>query len=489
MSESTVLALDLGTGGCKASVWDASGHCRWEAFRPYPVHHPRPGWAEHSVRDWFTAVVDCTREMASHGEDIAAVAVSGHSLGCVLLDGHGEPIEDRTPIWSDTRALEEADVVFAELDEVGWYERTGNGFSPPLYPLFKARWYAKHRPDSWRRTATVIGSKDLVNYWLTGVVATDHSYASGSGVYELSRGDYADDLLAAGGLDRRQLPVPVASHEPIGRLTAAIAATVGLPPGIPVYAGAVDNAAMSLGSRGTAEGRIYASLGSSSWMTVTSARPVLDSSLRPYVFAHCIPGYYVSALSTFNSGTSLAWLHELIAPGRGLVELLDEASALPAGADIPVLLPTLGGGTPAEGGSRVRGSIVGLDLSHGRAELVRAMMEGIAFSLSRSLEWLERLVPTNEDLLLSGGGARHDGWNQIYSDIIGRRLIRTAVDQQAAALGAATIALVGLGEWRYGDAERPHEVVRTYVPDEATRPDYVRRRDRFTALQQFNSRP
>src|SRR5665647_3049568 len=298
---------------------------------------------------------------------IPSTSTSGHSLGIVLLDAHGEPVERTTPIWSDARATAQAVEVFADLDQDEWYLRTGNGFTPALYPLFKARWYAKHRPQSWQTAATIVGCKDWLNLWMTGELATDHSYASGSGFYELSSGAYADDFLAAGGVARDQLPEPRRSHDMVGALRAAAAESLGLRPGTPVFAGAVDNSAMALGSRGVTNGRIYASLGSSSWMTVTADRPVLDTRLRPYVFAHVIPGYFVSAMSTFSSGTSIEWLHDRLGAGLTLSAFLDDGAALAADCGVPTFVPTLGGGTPLEGGSEVRGVLAGLDLAHGTA--------------------------------------------------------------------------------------------------------------------------
>ena len=479
-----VLALDLGTGGCKSSLWDARGSLLDEVVRLYPTSHPRPGWHEQVVDDWWRAVVECTLELVERRPDavVMGIAVTGHSLGVVLLDGSAKPVERCTPIWSDTRAVVEAELVFAEISEVDWYLRTGNGFTPALYPLFKARWYAANRPEAWAATRAVVGCKDWINLLLTGELATDHSYASGSGAYDLVSGRYDDELLTAGGLQSR-LPEPRASHDRVGALTTEVASLLGLAAGIPVFAGAVDNAAMAVGSRGTAEGRLYASLGSSSWMTVTSTMPVLDATVRPFVFAHAVPGYFVSALSTFSSGTSIAWLHQLIGAGRTLPQLLDEGAALDAGTDVPTFVPTLSGGTPLEGGSVVRGVLAHLDLGHGRAHLARAGMEGIAFTMRRSLEGLRNLVDTDDQVLISGGGARHDGWNQIYADILGQDLLRTAVDEQAAALGAATIALVGLGVWTYADAEGPHSLRANYLANPTATVAYEPRRRRFAALQ------
>lgn len=245
-----------------------------------------------------------------------------------------------------------------------------------------------------------------------------------------------------------------------------------------MFAGAVDNAAMALGSRGTAEGRLYAALGSSSWMTVTSARPVLDETARPYVFRHAVPGLHISALSTFSSGTSLTWLRDRLAPGTDLGDLVDLALTAPRGAGGALFLPMLAGGTPLEGGPDARGALVGIELGHDTATLVRAALEGIAFALRRSLDRIRALSGASGDLLVSGGGARHDGWNALYADVLGTPLVRTSVDQQAATLGAAAIAFVGLGLWTYQDAERPHHRTARYEPGPDA-PAYEPIRERF----------
>ncbi|MCM3694844.1 xylulokinase [Microbacterium oleivorans] len=478
-----VLAYDLGTGGCKASLWDADARQVAEVVMPYPTLHPSPDRNEQRPADWWDAVVSSTRALLGRSPGaatrIAGLALSGQSLGVIALDPRGEPLSDTTPIWSDARGLTEH--VFAHLEEGEWYRRTGNGFGAPLYPIFKAATLRAEDPDRWARTARLVGSKDWVNLRLTGELATDHSMASGTGAYDLRAADYADDILAAAGLDRGLFAPIARSHDRVGTLTADAATALNLPAGIPVFAGAVDNAAMALGSRGTAEGRIYAALGSSSWITVTSSRPVLDEATRPYVFAHAVPGMFVSALSTFSSGTSFDWLRRLIAADADPADVIASAAASPAGARGVTFVPTLAGGTPLEGGSAARGILSGLHLSTGTADLVRACLEGIAFSLDRSLRHIRELSGSTEPLLVSGGGARSDLWNGIYADVLGSALQRSTVDQQAATLGAATIAFVGAGIWAdFSRADAAHGALETITP---THPEsYDAARARFDAV-------
>ncbi|GAA2898411.1 FGGY-family carbohydrate kinase [Streptosporangium fragile] len=480
----TVLALDLGTGGCKASLWTAAGTCLSEAVTGYPTRHPAVGWNEQRPRDWWDAAVSSTRALLERvpGARIAGIALSGQSLGAVMLDGHAEPVQESTPIWSDARAAAEAAEFFSAVPEHTWYATTGNGFSPALYPIFKAMWFRRHVPDAWRRARVLVGSKDYVNHRLTGVLATDHSYASGSGAYDLVARRYDTAFLDAAGLGADVFPEIMEATDTVGTVTAEAAAALGVPVGTPVLAGAVDNACMALGSRGTAPGRVFASLGSSSWITVTAERPVLDAGSRPYVFTHAVPGLFISALSTFSSGTSIAWLRDLIAPGTEIGDLVSEACQAPPGSRGALMLPMLSGGTPAEGGPAARGVLMGLDLAHGRADLARAGLEGVAFALRRGLDTMRSLVDCEPELLISGGGSRHPGWNQIYADVLGAPLVRTAVDRQAATLGAAAVAFVGLGLWPGFDrADTPHVPVERYEPDPAARDAYEPARRRFDA--------
>lgn len=476
------LAYDLGTGGCKASLWDAEARPVAEAVIGYDTRHPAPGRSEQRPEDWWRAVVASTRALLEQRPDardrIGGIALSGHSLGAVQIDAQAELVAEWTPIWSDTRGRTAE--AFRRIPEPEWYRRTGNGFGAALYPVFKAAAFRDEAPEAWARTRRLLGSKDWINLRLTGEIATDHSMASGSGAYRLSTGRYDEEILDAVGLSPEMLPAPRESSDPVGRLTAESAAALGLRAGTPVFTGAVDNAAMALGSRGIAEGRIYAALGSSSWITVTAAEPVLDQHARPYVFRHAIPGLHVSALSTFSSGTSLEWLRETLAPDLGTAAFIDLAADSSPGAGGASFVPTLAGGTPLEGGSTARGGLTGLHLGTSRADLVRACLEGIAFSLDRSLRLMRDLSGSRDDLLISGGGSRSALWNRIYADVLGTPLLRTGVDQQAAALGAAAIVFVGLGVWdAHARADDAHEVLERIEPSPADVDRYAPARQRF----------
>ncbi len=483
---STIIAWDLGTGGNKASLYDAHGRCLAAAFVPYATTYPANGWHEQRPDDWWDAVVRSTRQLlAQPGVDprtIRGCGISGHSLGAVPVDRDGRLLRDRTPIWSDGRATAQAAAVFRHLDEGRWYDLTGNGFPPQLYTAFKIRWYRDHEPELYRRIHQVIGTKDYVNLRLTGRLVTDHSYASGSGVYDLHRWDYSAELLAALDLPRSLLPDIVPSTEVIGSILPAAADALGLPSGIPVVAGGVDNSCMALGARAFREGRVYNSLGSSSWIAVSSAKPLLDRRSRPYVFAHVVPGMYASALCIASGGTSYRWMQDQLArdlagtDGDAVYARMDaEAAASPVGANGLLFNPSLGGGMPMDGSAGIRGAYLGLDLKHTRGDLIRATMEGITLGLRLCLDELRRMTPLSDEMLLVGGGSKSALWRRIYADGYGMRVLKSNVDQQAAALGAAACAAVGTGLWQdFAPIDAVHTIEERIDPDRANAAHYER---------------
>ena len=475
----SVIACDLGTGGAKSAVYDPAGRCVAERVVNYKTFYPSPAWHEQRPLDWWNAVVDSIRALLAEPNvdpaAIGAIGISGHSLGCIPLSASGELLQEHVPIWSDSRAELETEGFFASSSETGWYRTTGNGFPAPLYTLFKVMWLRTHAPDVFAATRTIIGTKDYINYRLTGRILTDHSYASGSGFYDLGGGRYSDAILAAAGLDAALFPEIVASTAVVGKVLPDIAAHLGLPPNVSVVAGGVDNSCMALGARTFREGDVFTSMGSSSWLTISSATPLLDDSVKPYAFAHVVPGQFISATSIFSSGTSLAWVRDTLMPdvaeaarlaGHDIHDaMIQLAAGSPRGANGLVFVPTLGGGTSFEGGPAVRGAFVGLDLQHGRADLVRATLEGIAMGMRVALDELRRMTTVSPEMIMVGGGARSSIWRQIFADLFGCSIQKTGIDQQAASLGAAALALVGTGVW--GDFA---PVDALHITGEATKP-------------------
>ena len=474
-----IIAWDLGTGGNKTSLYDIQGNCLDETYESYETTYPHHGWHEQKPNDWWQAVVTSTKRLLNKASvdknDIVACGISGHSLGVVPLNKEGELLREKTPIWSDGRAVKQAEKFFERYDEKEWYNITGNGFGPQLYSVFKIMWYKDNEYEMYKKIDKIIGTKDYINYKLTGKIVTDQSYASGSGVYNLKEGAYEDGLIEASELPSSIFPEIVPSTEVIGTIKKEIAEKIGLNPTTKVVAGGVDNSCMALGALAYKEGRIYNSLGSSSWIAVSSSEPLLEDNSRPYVFDHVVPDMFASALAIASAGTSFEWVKNNMAKdlinraekeSKDIYDLInEEASSSPVGANKLLFNPSLGGGMPMDKSTNIRGAFIGLDLKHTRADILRSSMEGIAFGLRLCLDELRKMTDIHDEILLVGGGSKSPLWRQIYADLYEMKIIKSNIDQQAAALGAAAVAAVGTGLWENFDKiDEVHDITEEVQP-------------------------
>ncbi|WP_227871744.1 xylulokinase [Paenibacillus bovis] len=477
-----IIAYDLGTGGVKASLYNERLQTIARSFVEYETFYPQPDWHEQRPDDWWKGIRETTKQLLASSRIAASaidcISLSGHSLVSVPVSRQAGCLQEYVPIWSDRRADKEAEHFFRLIDEREWYMKTGNGFPAGCYPLFKLMWLNRHHPDLFARIDKVLGSKDYINYRLTGQLATDHSYASGIGAYDLNKGQLMEEMLEAAGLSSELFPDIVPSHQIIGQVTAEASAYTGLQQGTPVACGGVDNACMALGAVGAKEGQVYMSLGSSSWIPVNSSQPVLDAQTRPYVFAHIAEGMYTSAYSIFAGGSSLRWVRDTLC-----MELADRADAyeqmnqwaadVPIGSNGIIFNPSLAGGSSQDRSVHIRGGYVGLHLGTTRADMIRAAMEGIAMNLRISLDQLQQHTRIENRMLICGGGSQSPLWMQIFADIFGMDTVKTNIDQDAASLGAAAIAARTAGWWNdYRMIDTLHTVENTFVPDPVCREQY-----------------
>ena len=474
-----IIAYDLGTSGNKASLYDKDGVCLASTFKSYDTLYPGIGMHEQRPSDWWDSIVASTRQLLEETgvdkNEIECLAISGHSLGVVPIDSAGHLLRKSTPIWSDSRAGAQAEAFFQKTDEKSWYMTTGNGFPAQLYSAFKILWYKDNEPGVFEKIDKVIGTKDYINYKLTGQIKTDYSYASGCGVYDLKGWGYSEELLQASGLDPDIFPEIVPSTEIIGELTAEASDSLGLPRNVKVAAGGVDNSCMALGARNIESGRVYLSLGSSAWIAVSADEPVLDAVRRPFVFTHVIPDMFTSAVSIFSGGNSLRWLRDNIfsdlvdvaaQSGQDVYELMTEmAAGSPIGANKLLFNPSLAGGSSQEPNAEIRGAFSGLDLGHTRADLVRAGMEGIAMNLGAVLQVLKSFISLSDEMVIVGGGSKSEFWRQIFDDVFEMKIIKTNIGEDAGSLGAAALASVGSGLWSdFSKMDQIHKVESTLEP-------------------------
>lgn len=484
-----ILSYDLGTGGTKASLFDDQGKSLAATFVSCDTYYPRELFHEQRPDDWWQSVVKSTQELLKKApvdrNEIVCLAVSGHSLGVTPVDQDGRLLVEYTPIWSDSRAGAQAERFFEMIDEETWYLTTGNGFPAANYGIFKIMWTKDELPEVYEKAACFLGTKDYVNLRMTGVMCTDHSYASGSGVYDLKNRCYVDEYIAASKVDPAKLPRVLESADIIGTLTAEAAELMGLPQTVKVAAGGVDNACMCLGAACTHDGDSYTSLGTSAWIAVASHDPVVNAQKRSYVFAHCIPGMFASATSIFSAGNSFRWVKNTLfkhleekaeAEGRDVYDLLTEIAAkAPVGSHKLIFNPTLAGGSGLDKSQFVRGCFTGLMLGHTTSDVVRSTLEGICMGLRLAMDVLEEHTPLSDEMLIVGGGGKSQFWRSLFASIYDKTIIETNVGQDAGSLGAAAVAAVGAGLWDSYDRVREiHTRLGAIAPDPEARLTYAK---------------
>ena len=451
------LGLDVGTGGSRAVVIDLVGRVVAAATVEHqPFTSPHPGWAEQDPRDWWRASEAAIRAVLNEVEpqSIKAIGLSGQMHGSVLLDARDESLRPAL-IWCDQRTADQCRAITEKVGAQSLIELTCN---PALtgFTLPKMLWVREHEPEVWQQTRSVLLPKDYVRLRLSGDKATDVADASGTLLLDVSARKWSAEMLAATEIDEKLLPAVYESPEVTGTVSDAGNHATGLPEGTPIVAGGGDQAAGAVGMGIVRAGTVSATIGTSGVVFAASDKPSLDPKGRVHTFCHAMPNRWHVMGVTQGAGLSLRWFRDQFGAGRDdgrdpYERLTEAAGQVPAGADGLLWTPYLMGERTPHLDPNARAALVGLTASHTRAHVVRALLEGVAFSLRDTLEiFREMKVPVNE-IRLGGGGARSKLWRQIQADVYGRD-VATVRAEEGAAYGAAILAGVGAGAWPSVDA-------------------------------------
>jgi len=469
-----LVAVDVGTSGARASVFEVSGAPGPEVRRSYPTFLPAEGWAEQDAGRWRSAALSALGGLVhalGPRSLVRAVAVTGQCPSVVPLDRRDRPLRAGL-IYRDNRATAEADRLRERFGDRKLHELTGH-VPAAFHVAAKIAWLRAHEPDVFAATRRYVQPTDYVALALTGEATTDWSMAAATALLDQRARRWAPDLLASLDLDESAFPAVVPSWSVAGEIRPAVARRLGLPDGVPVVAGAGDSIACALGAGVTAAGPVSEMAGSSSCFNSVVAEPLPDLDVTHYPSITSRDGY-VTEVGINTTGEALDWLAMLFYAGSSraprasdYARLEKAAAATPPGAGGLVFAPVLGDGERDD--PALRGALTGLSLRHDRGAVARAALEGIACGVRSRLATLARTSAPATELRVSGGGAGLAVWNQIKADVTGIPVERVAGDSTAA--GAAMLA--GLGAGIYRDAAEA--VAAGYRPAGRADPDPAHR--------------
>ena len=449
-----VLGIDVGTGGSRALLLNEDGALLGSASADHaPFASPQTTWAEQDPGDWWRACQQAIRTVLGTsgiaGDAITCIGLSGQMHGAVLL-GADEGVLRPSIIWCDQRTDAECRRLDDTIGPQRLLELTAN---PALtnFTLTKLLWVRTHEPDVWRRLRHVLLPKDYIRLRLSGEHAIDVADASGTLMLDVARRCWSQPLLDALEIDPRLLPSVFESPSICARVSKDAAALTGLSPGTPIVAGAGDQAAGAIGMGITRPGAVCATIGTSGVVFAATDRPATDPKGRLHTFCHAVPGRWHVMGVTQAAGLSLRWFRDQLAGGASYDQLTDEAARVPPGADGVLWAPYLMGERTPHCDPNARAALVGLAASHGRGHIVRAILEGVAFSLRDTFSIFAELGVPIGPVRLGGGGSHSALWRQIQADVYGRPA-DTARVEEGAAYGAAILAAVGIGLWPTVDA-------------------------------------
>jgi xylulokinase len=409
-----ILTVDVGTSALKAALYDQAGQVTAQASRRYDYRTPQPGWAEADPEAWWAAFDAAVLELAQRAElaAVRVIAFTGQMHTAVLLDADGAVIPP-TILWLDRRAVAETAELQQRLGMAPYHLNS-------TYTLPRLLWLARYQPESLRRCTTLLWPKDYLRFRLTGVRCTDVTEAGGAALLDWETRTWASDRLASCGIDPALLPALLSAQDDAGPVLATLAARYGFAPNVKVIVGAGDVLALVTAAP-PQPGRVTCSMGSSSMVfaPLVDGQSAAQTGQRLYVYP-LLPYPLLGGVSS-TTGAALHWAWQALYEDQTPFDVaIQQALATPAGAEDAFFLPFLSGERTPFWNDALRGAFYGLTLTHRRAHLLRAVLEGVAFSLRYLLDEFARLGVAINSIALAGGGAAVAGLPQLVADVCTR---------------------------------------------------------------------
>ncbi|MDR2749221.1 MAG: xylulokinase [Clostridiales bacterium] len=453
-----LLGIDIGTSGTKVALYSLDATAVASKTIEYPLSQPKNGWAEQDPLDWWNAAAEGTRAvLAKSGadpKDIGGVGLSGQMHGLVMLDADGNPLRPSI-IWCDQRTSEEVNDLNRLIGDRRIIEITAN---PPMtgFTAAKILWVKKNEPQIYEKCAHILLPKDYIRYKLTGEFATEASDASGMQLMDVPSRNWSDEVLSKLGIDRSLLGSMHESPDVTGQVHRQASLETGLAEGTIVVGGAGDNPAAAAGTGVVSESKAFTSLGSSAVVYAVSDKVSIDMKGRVHTLCASVPGKWTFMSCTQGAGLSLQWLktnvcvpeiNEAAEKNIDVYKLMDSLAAdVPIGADKLLFLPYLMGERSPHPDPFCRGVFFGLSAKHKRENLIRAVLEGVAYSQRECVDVFREMGVQINDMIVTGGGGRSRLWRQMLADLYNAPVSVLASDE-GPALGVALLAGVGAGAY------------------------------------------
>lgn len=451
-----LLGIDVGTSGTKTALFDTKGTVIASSTFEYPMSQPQNGWAEQNPEDWWQASVNGIKSVIEKsgvsGEDIAGIGLSGQMHSLVMLDENNNVLRPAI-LWCDGRTTEECEEIHNIIGKERLIEITAN---PALagFTSGKILWVRKHEPEIYAKCKHILLPKDYIRLKLANVYATEVSDASGMGLLDVPNRCWADEVLEKLNIDKSLLAKVYESPEVTGYVTEEIAKLTGLKAGTPVVGGAGDNAAAAVGTGVVEDGKAFATIGTSGVVFAHTDKLSIDPKGRVHTFCCAVPNAWHVMGVTLSAGASLQWFRNQLcenivaeAKEKGVdpYEIMTAlAETSPIGSNRLIFSPYLMGERTPHLDSNCRGSFTGLSAIHTRADMIRAVMEGVTFSLRDCQEILKEMNVSSDKIIACGGGSASPFWRQMIADIMDCP-VTTVSGKEGPAFGAAILAGVGAG--------------------------------------------
>jgi xylulokinase len=469
------IGIDVSTTASKALVIDAQGNVITSRSYPHPLSTPRPLWSEQDPDDWWKASSAALRDVMKEipADEVGAIGLTGQMHGLTSLDGEGRPLRPAI-LWNDQRSGAQCAAITEKVGASRLYGIIGSillpGFTAP-----KLLWVHDNEPDVYRQVRHILLPKDYVRFKLSGAYITDVAEGSGTGLMEIGKRTWSDEMLAAFDFPREWLPELCESQDVCTTVSEAAAAETGLRAGTPIVGGAGDQPAAGVGNGMVKMGQTSLTVGTSGVAYAISDHYAPEPEGRLHTFCGPIPGHWCYLGVMLSAAGSLRWLHDELAAGMGYDEINRHAESVPRGSLGLVFAPYLTGERNPHPDPLARGAFVGFTLRHGLPHMIRSVMEGVAFGMRDQVELLRAQGVNPTEAVISGGAANSKVWRQLTTDIMGVPLY-TVNTHDSSAFGAAILASVGAGAWPDVPTASLNCVSRvdTTQPDPAGVADYTR---------------